>query len=207
MEKHYEFNKDLYMVFIDYTQAYDSIHREELWKAMINFGIPKKYVDMVKLCNAKTLRKVKFLGELSSEFEINSGLRQGDALSPTLFNIGLEKIIRELTQRSILAYADDIVILGNTRQEITQTTSELLEASKKMGLCVNQENTKFMVLSRSNENQHNLQVDNLTFEKVENFKYLGVNVNSKNDMHREISERIASGNRCYHSINKLLKSK
>lgn len=111
------------MVFIDYRQAYGSIQKEELWKAMISFGIPKKYVDMVKLCNAKTMCKVKFLGELSSEFEINSGLRQGDALSPTLFNIGLEKVIRELTHRqrveivgneSILAFADDIVILGNT---------------------------------------------------------------------------------------------
>jgi len=216
MEKHYEINKDLYMVFIDYKQAYDSIHREELWKAMISFGIPKKYVDVIKLCNTKTMCKVTFLGELSSEFEIKSGLRQGDALSPTLFNIGLEKVIREFTQRqkveivgneSILAYADDVVILGNTRQEIIQTTSELLEVSKKMGLCVNQEKTKFMVLSRSNENQYNLQVGNLTFEKVENFKYLGVNINSNSDMHQEISERIASGNRCYHSISKLLKSK
>lgn len=78
---------------------------------------------------------------------------------------------------------------------------------KKMGLCVNQEETKFMVLSRSNENQPNLQVDNLTFEKVENFKYLGVNINNKNDMHREISERIASRNQYYHGISKLLKSR
>jgi len=64
-----------------------------------------------------------------------------------------------------------------------------------------------MVLSRSNVNQHNLQVGNLTFEKVEHLKYLGVNINSKNDIHREISERKASGNRSYHSISKLLKSK
>lgn len=42
---------------------------------------------------------------------------------------------------------------------------------------------------------------------MENFKYLGVNINSKNDMHPEISERIANGNWCYHSISKLLKSK
>jgi len=42
---------------------------------------------------------------------------------------------------------------------------------------------------------------------VENFKYLEVNINSKNDIHQEISERIASGNRCYHSISNLLKSK
>lgn len=105
---------------------------------------------------------------------------------------------------SILAYADDIVILGNTREEITLTTSESLKDSKKMGLCVNQEKTTFMVFSRSNENQPNLQVDKLTYEKVEHFKYLGMNINRKNYMHREISERIASRNRYYHDISKLL---
>jgi len=57
---------------MDNKQAYDNIHREELWKAIISFGIPKKYVYMVKLCNTKTMCKVKFLGELSSEFEIKS---------------------------------------------------------------------------------------------------------------------------------------
>jgi len=107
----------------------------------------------------------------------------------------------------ILAYADDIVILGNTRQDITQTMSNLVTASKRMGLCINEEKTKFMVLSRRREDQPNLQIDNFTFESVENFKYLGVNINNKNDMHQEIVERLASGNRCYHSIQKLLKSK
>jgi len=142
MEKHYEFNKDLYIIFVNYKQAYDSINRKELWKTMISFGIPKKYVDMVKLCNAKAVCKVKFLRELSSEFEINSGLRQGDALSPTLFNIGLEKVIRELSQRqkmeivgkeSILAYTDDIVILDNTRQEITKLHLNCWKLVKRWG--------------------------------------------------------------------------
>lgn len=74
---------------------------------------------------------------LSFEFNVSSGLRQGDVLFPPLFNI-LKKVIRELSQRqqmemvdkeSILAYADDdIVILDNTRQEITQITCELLVA-------------------------------------------------------------------------------
>jgi hypothetical protein len=50
-------------------------------------------------------------------------------------------------------------------------------------------------------------VDNWKFEVVDNFKYLGVNVNNKNNMHQEINERIMSGNRCYYSIIKLLKSK
>lgn len=141
MEKHSEFDKDLYMVFIDYKQAYDSISREDLCNTLIHFGIPKKYVNMVKLCNNKTECKVKFLGELSSAFEVKSDLRQGNALSSTLFNLGLEKVIREINhshqvevvnKELILAYADDIVILGNTRQDITQTMFNLVTASKRM---------------------------------------------------------------------------
>jgi len=92
-----------------------------------------------------------------------------------------------ICKESMLAFTDEIIILGHTRREITQTISELLETSKKMRLSVNQEKTKFMVLFRSNENQPNFQVDNLPFEKVENVKYLGVNINSKNDLHQEIS--------------------
>ncbi|VVC39774.1 Reverse transcriptase domain [Cinara cedri] len=165
MEKHYEFDKDLYMVFVDYKQAYDRINREELWNTLTYFDISKIYISMVKLCNKKTACKVKFLGESSSAFEVKSGLRQRDALSPTLFNLGLEKVIREINhshqvevvnKEIILAYADDIVILGNSRQDITQTMSNLVTASKRMGLCINEEKTKCMVLSRRRENQPNL---------------------------------------------------
>lgn len=72
--------------------------------------------------------------------------------------------------------------------------SNLVTASKRMGLSINKEKTKFMVLSRRREDHPNLQVDNLTFQSVESFKFLGVNINNKNDMHQEIVERLASGN-------------
>jgi len=71
------------------NKLYDSVNRKEL------FGIPQKYVNLVKMCNDKTLLKVRFLHRLSPAFEVNLGLRQGDALSPTLFNLGLEKVIKE----------------------------------------------------------------------------------------------------------------
>ncbi|KAL4103343.1 hypothetical protein QTP88_018720 [Uroleucon formosanum] len=216
MEKYYEFDMDLYMIFVDYKQAYDSVNRQELWKAMLHFGIPKKYVNLVNMCNNKTVLKVRFLQTLSPAFEVNSGLRQGDALSPTLFNLGLEKVIREayedrrmevIGEETILAYADDIVLLGNTREEISHSLSKLIEVSKNMGLCINEEKTKLMILSRRNVDQSNLKVGSMNFEKVDNFKYLGVNINNSNNMHKEIKERISNGNRCYFSINKLLRSK
>jgi len=46
-----------YMVFVDYKQAYDGVNRQELWKATTHFGIPQKYVHLVKMSNDKTLLK------------------------------------------------------------------------------------------------------------------------------------------------------
>uniref|UniRef100_A0A2S2PQV7 Uncharacterized transposon-derived protein F52C9.6 n=1 Tax=Schizaphis graminum TaxID=13262 RepID=A0A2S2PQV7_SCHGA len=110
-------------------------------------------------------------------------------------------------EETILAYADDIVLLGNTREEISHSLSKLIEASKNMGLCINEEKSKLMILSRRKVDQSNLKVGSMNFEKVDDFKYLGVKINNSNNMHKEIKERISNGNRCYFSINKLLRSK
>jgi hypothetical protein len=73
------------------------------------------------MCNAQIYCKVRFLGELSTIFECKAGLRQGDALSPVLFNLALEKVVRNIQDskemdvigtHTLLAYADDIILLG-----------------------------------------------------------------------------------------------
>jgi sorting nexin-29 len=216
MEKYYEFNEELHLLFIDFRQAYDSINRKELWKGLELLGIPKKYINLVKICNEKTICKIRYLQNYSKTFEVKSGLCQGDALSPTLFNLVLEKIVRDANeQRSmdiigesvILAYADDIVVLGKTKEVIVQTTEKLVEASKSMGLCINENKTKYMTMSRNNQNTNDILISNMKIEAVDNFKYLGVNVNNNNNMHQEVNERIMCGNRCYYSIVKILKSK
>ncbi|XP_050535020.1 uncharacterized protein LOC126902040 [Daktulosphaira vitifoliae] len=140
MEQNYDFDKNLNMIFDDYKQAYHSVNRQELWKAMIHFGIPQKYVNLVKMCNDKTLLKIRFLLRLSPAFEINLGLRQRDALSLTLFNLELEKVIRGESyedrimevfgKETVLAYADVIVLVGNTREEITHLLSKLKKPAK-----------------------------------------------------------------------------
>jgi len=126
MEKHYEYAKDLHMVFVDYKQAYDSVNREQLCEALKTFGIPLKIIKMVQLCNSETYSKVKLGNEMSMAFKIKSGLRQGDAMSPILFNMALESVVREMSNGDawsphrglLLAYADDIIITGNTRTEV-----------------------------------------------------------------------------------------
>ena len=86
MEKCWEFNEDLHHVFIDFKQAYDNIKRSQLWEIMTEFGIPIKLNSLIKICTIGSRNRIKIDGTLSECFDINSGLKQGDALSPLLFN-------------------------------------------------------------------------------------------------------------------------
>jgi len=76
-----------------------------------------------------------------------------------------------------------------------------------MGLEVNQQKTKYMCISRTEMDDLNLKVDNFTFEKLNRFKYLGVNINSTNIMHEEIKNRLTTAKKCYYSLLNLFKSK
>jgi len=60
VEKHYEFDNDLHLLFIDYKQAYDSVNREVLWNTLITIRIPGKVMKMIKLCMNKIRCKIRF---------------------------------------------------------------------------------------------------------------------------------------------------
>jgi hypothetical protein len=76
-----------------------------------------------------------------------------------------------------------------------------------MGLTINGAKTKYMLMTCHTPAKNNQIVGLYTVEQVDDFKYLGVNINYKNDMHNEVRLRINSANRAYFSMNKLLSSK
>jgi len=106
--------------------------------------------------------------ETSENFECKTGFRQGDALSPELFHLVLEKVIRDIREEqemeliginTLLAYADDIVILEISQKEIEKKTKRLFIASHNMGLLVNEAKTKYMVMSRQVTLKNNIKVN------------------------------------------------
>ena len=89
--------KYIYQLFIDFEKAYDSIERESLYHIIIEFGIPKTLVRIIKACLDGTQSKVGIKTYLSSSFPIENGLKQGDSLSPLLFNFPNNVLLTNIT--------------------------------------------------------------------------------------------------------------
>jgi len=89
-EKLWEYNQIVQYLFIDFQKAYNSIHRDALWKCMKEFIISTKLINMCKTCVQETRSAVRIEGTLSSFFENKTGLKQDDPLSPVLFNLVLQ---------------------------------------------------------------------------------------------------------------------
>jgi hypothetical protein len=185
---------------------------------MEKFKIPTKLINICKTLIQKTGSAIRIEGTLSSFIENKTGLKQGDPLSPTLFNLALQsikmvpsgiKIGKE--QLNLLTYANGIPLIGKNEIEIRKLFVEMENSARKFGLQINQEKTKYMILEGKNSLKKNkirhLKIKNYKFERVENFKYLGVILNADNNNQIDLQERIRNANKTYFLLQKVFKDK
>jgi len=156
---------------------------------------------------------------VSDRFPIRNGLKQGDAVTPMLFNFALEYTMRRVQvnrdglklngTHQLLAYADDVNILAGSTHTLKENAQALVAATREIGLEVSADKTKYMVMSRDQNagRIRSVRIDNSTFERMEEFKYLGTTLTNQNSIPEEIKRRLRSGSDCYYSVQNLLSSR
>jgi len=90
LEEKWEYTEAVHHLFIYFKKAYDLVRREVLYNILIEFGFPLKLVRLIKMCLNETCSRVRVGKNLSDMFPIKNGLKQGDSLSPLLFNFALD---------------------------------------------------------------------------------------------------------------------
>ena len=161
--KNLEFQKNIYFCFIDYAKAFDCVDHDKLWKILQEMGTPDHLTCLLKNLYAGQEAIVRTGHETTDWFQIRKGVCQGCILSPCLFNIYAEYIMRntglkeaqagfKIAGRNInnLRYADDTTFMTESEEELKSLLMKVKEESETVGLKLNIQKTKIMASSSIN---------------------------------------------------------
>ena len=176
-------------------------------------------ITLIKMTQDNTSCAVRERGALSAFFDVLSGVKQGDPLSPLLFNLALQGAMGHLHEQQerpellinpvILAFADDLAIVAKSRDELRAITEKIRDGAARFGLELSPK-TEYMVILRDParpELGQSLPVGAASFRRVESFKYLGCVVSQDNSLDKEIRARVLAGMRAYYALTPLFRSK
>ena len=157
MEKGREFQKNIYFCFIDYAKAFDCVDHNKLWKNLIEMGILDHFTCLLRNLYAGQEATFRTRHGTTDWFQIGKGVGQGCTLSPCLFNLYAEYIMRnarlneaqagiKIAGRNInnLKYADDTALMAKSEDELKSLLIKIKEESKKVGLKLNIQKTMIM---------------------------------------------------------------
>ena len=182
IEKAREFQKNIYFCFIDYTKAFDCVDHNKLWKILKEMGIPDHLTCLLRNLCAGQEATVRTGQGTTNWFQIRKGVRQGCILSPCLFNLYAEYIMRNTglkeaqagteIARSInnLRYADDTTLTAESKEELKSLLVKVKEESEEVGLKLNIQKTKLMGSGPITS----WEIDGQTVETVSDFIFGGL---------------------------------
>ncbi|CAF4950873.1 unnamed protein product, partial [Rotaria socialis] len=216
MEKTREYQKEFYLCFIDYSKAFDCVDHEKLWSVLLEMGVPKHLIILMKNLYTNQQASVKTDYGNTDWFNIRKGVRQGCILSPYLFNLYAEHIMRKVGideaacgikigggNINNLRYADDTTIMTETAEGLQYLLGKVKEESAAAGLKLNMKKTFVMTNGPIQE----FHIDNDQVEIVNELIFLGSSINTDGNCSNEIKRRLLMGRKATVSLDKLIKSK
>ena len=187
------------LCFIDYSKAFDCVRWDCLWKILREMGVPSHLVSLIASLYTDGESTVRVNDVVSGSFKPQKGVRQGCILSPLLFNIYGEYIMRTALEGweggisvggnkiSNLRYADDTTLFASSERELAALFNRIERASEMVGLSINRAKTKVMIVDRAGILGRTGELSDVEF--VKEFVYLGSLISDQGGCDREIRRR------------------
>ena len=214
IEQSLEWNSPLYINFIDFEKAFDSVDRHTLWRLMKHYGIPEKIISIVQSIYQGMFCRVVHSGQISESFEVKTGVRQGCLLSPFLFLLVIDWIMKTvtsnrnngiqwtlLTQLDDLDFADDLALLSHNKKQMQNKTDLLKVVSEKTGLKINKGKTEEMKINTSVTTPITVVGEHV--KEVESFVYLGSVVDKKGGTDQDVKARVGKARGAFVLLKKI----
>ncbi len=179
-----EWQRQLYISFVDFEKTFDSTHCEGLWNILRMYGIPQHIVDFIKTFYTNFKCRV---GNSSLAFQVKTGVRQECVMSALLFNIVIDWVMCRTTEEKArgirwtlfsaledLDFADDLALVSHTHQHMQEKTTRLGYFAQQVGLKIKQRKSEVMALNISDPSPILVYGEALTATKE--FTYLGSTV-------------------------------
>ena len=166
----------------------------------------------------RVVAKIKTIEGWSKDIKCNIGVKKGCPLSPTIFGIYIDKLEEclgiarckgaDLTDIiiSLLLYVDDIVLLARSHEDLDKQLQTLHDYFSKMGMTVNTNTTKIMIIKSKKISHGNFVYDDNCLEQVSSFKYLGIGIPYHLNWNYKIEKRIISGWKAYYVLENYCKA-
>ena len=150
LKKTKEFQRNIHFFFIDYAKAFDCVDHNNLWKILKEVGIPDHLTCLLRNLYTGQEATVRTGHGTTDYFQIGKGVHQGCILSPCLFNLYAEYIMRnagldeaqagiKISMRNFnkFRYADDTTLTAESKEELKSLLMTVKEESEKLGLKLN----------------------------------------------------------------------
>ena len=199
---------DTFTAFVDFSRAYDNIPRDHLWFKLKKLGLQGNFLNALMSLYKNVSCSVRSNFGLRNDFKVTKGLKQGCLLSPILFNLYLNDLVTELKNLKrgiyingqyipVLLYADDLVLIGKTSEDIQEMLKTLDSWCKRWGLFVNENKTKVIHFRKKNKRQtkFNFKCGEKSISICDKYKYLGLWFNEHLELQYTASQVAASAQR------------
>ena len=198
---HWSGASPIYINFVEYEKAFDSVDRETMWKLLRRYGLPEKIISLTQCTFQDMSCRIAHAGQLSESFEVKTGVRRGCLLSPFLFFLVINWIMKTTTtgrnngiqwtlwtHLDDLDFADDLALLSHNHSQMQTKTTFLETTSAGTGLKINRKKTKLMKMKTTANAP--VTVGGEPIREVESFVYLGSVVDQQGGTDRDITARI-----------------